>query len=293
MLLILSIELMPLQEQEPEAQLPEDSQEPLSPCMSDSPCALEGEEEEMAAIAGGSECTPPGLEGVGAIVRRNQQIVCTGTLIADDTILTAAHCIEDEDPATLSFMLVADSKMAVRFPIASGIPHPRYTQTRRGSYDIALLHLREPVRGVSPVPYRKASLPVYFRGRLTFLGFGDADGATKRGSGLKRCLRLNVSRVNDFTFENDTPGHTTCYGDSGGPVLKYRDDDTWEIVGIITSGDSLCKRFGLSARVDVAAEWIAKTASPSRVAPRLLSSAPEADFGGKRLAQQEKPRSHP
>jgi V8-like Glu-specific endopeptidase len=247
---------------------------------------------QVEAIAGGSECSPPGLEGVGAIVRRNQQVVCTGTLIADDTILTAAHCIEGEDPATLSFRLGADSKMAVSFPIARGIPHPRYTQDKHGSYDIALLRLREPAMGVTPLPYRKDSLSIYFRGRLTFVGFGDADGATKAGSGLKRCLRLNVSRVNDFTFETNTPGHTTCHGDSGGPVLKYR-DGTWEIMGLITSGDRLCKRFGLSARVDVAAEWIAKTASPSRAAPRRLSSAPEADFGGKRLAQQEKPQTHP
>jgi V8-like Glu-specific endopeptidase len=178
------------------------------------------------------------------------------------SILTAAHCLEGEDPASLSFLIGAEPRTAASHPIASGVPHPKYTKGKSGSYDIALLYLRNPVPGVTPVPYRKASLPVYFRGRLTFVGFGDDNGAAQTGSGIKRCLRVHVSRVNDFTFENNTPGHTTCHGDSGGPVLDYR-NGKWEIVGLIASGDSLCKRFGVSTRVDVAAEWIAKTVSPS------------------------------
>ena len=236
----------------------------LSACGPSSHYVHQYEKELVVNITGGSSCNPPGLEAVGAIVRRDQRTMCSGTLIANDTILTAAHCLEGEEPANLSFVIGADLRTAVSHPIASGVPHPEYRKGKHGSHDIALLYLREPVPGVTPVPYRKASLPVYFRGRLTFVGFGDDDGTAQTGSGIKRCLRVHVSRVNEFTFENNTPGHTTCHGDSGGPVLDYR-DGKWEIVGLIASGDSLCKRLGLSSRVDVAAEWITQTVPPSRV----------------------------
>jgi V8-like Glu-specific endopeptidase len=223
---------------------------------------LQLEKETVVTIAGGFECDPAGLEAVGAIVRPDQQTLCSGTLIADDTVLTAAHCVEDEDPAQLSFVIGAEPKKVAGFPIAHWSQHPRYAGARRGAYDIALLQLREPVAGVTPLPYRKAPLPVYFRGRLTFVGYGNNDGVAKTGAGIKRCVRMPISRVEDSTFQNQTRGRNSCHGDSGGPVLDYR-NGKWEIVGVIASGDSQCERLGFSARVDVAAEWITQTASAS------------------------------
>ncbi|WP_224364441.1 S1 family peptidase [Hyalangium versicolor] len=253
----------------------------LSSCSAPSQ-ALQYEKEMVVGITGGVSCgTAPGLEAVGALVRRDHKVFCSATLIAEDTVLTAAHCIEDEDLAELSFRM-GEEPTAPYFPVASASPHPRYAKSKLGSYDLAVLHLRAPVPGVTPLPYRKASLPVYFRGRLTFVGFGDADGVAKTGAGIKRCLRLYISRVNDFTFENNTLGHDTCHGDSGGPVLDYK-DGKWEIVGVIAAGDGQCRRFGLSARVDVASEWIARTASPQQAAAGLNSSEPAADADGGRL----------
>lgn len=255
----------------------------LSACGTQSQ-ALQYEKELAVGITGGISCgTAAGLEAVGALVRRDRKPFCSGALIAEDTVLTAAHCLEGEDLAGLSFRL-GEEPTTLGVPIASASPHPRYAESKRGSYDLAVLHLREPVRGVTPLPYRKASLPVYFRGRLTFVGFGDDNGVAKTGAGIKRCLRLYITRVDDFTFENDTPGHDTCHGDSGGPVLAYK-DGKFEIVGIITAGDGQCRRFGVSARVDVAAEWIARTSSPRQAAAGPDSSEPAADADGGLLAE--------
>jgi V8-like Glu-specific endopeptidase len=247
--------------------------------------ALEYMQATAVTIVGGYECDSDALKAVGALVTQDQQTICSGTLITNDTVLTAAHCIEGEDPSRLFFAVGPAPQKVAGLPIASWVKDPEYSGDVRGAHDIALVHLREPVPNVTPLHFRKVRLSRFFSRPLTFVGYGTNNGETKTGAGIKRCMRIPISEMGGDTFMTRTQGSDTCHGDSGGPVLDYL-EGTFEIVGVISSGDSMCKRIGSSARVDVVAPWIEQVVkarahdkeSPQALQPTRRSSVATASF---------------
>ena len=99
--------------------------------------------ERVDPVIGGTP-TPAGAHpAVGALVEGGG-VTCTGTLIAPDAVLTAAHCLPLDGPLP-GFTLASDARTATPLPAVAATSHPMWDIDRAivdgptQFYDLAIL----------------------------------------------------------------------------------------------------------------------------------------------------------
>ncbi|MER2198222.1 S1 family peptidase [Methylobacterium brachiatum] len=170
------------------------------------------------AIVGGAEAPAGGA----VMVLSSNGGVCTGLVLAPDTVLTAGHCVAAGREHRVHFR--DDAGAPVLVEVSGRAVHPGYdagaASGRRKSIDLALL------RTATPLPSRfapvtlSAALPRAGE-RLTLAGYGAARAGDPRSTGTYRSVGLPViepygpSRILVW-LKGDAAGG--CQGDSGGPI---------------------------------------------------------------------------
>lgn len=185
---------------------------------------------------------------------------CTGSLVGPKTVLTAAHCINAQGPATYSVAFGTNaSTPASTVRVVRQIAHPGYNGR---SNDIGLLQLERAVTTIPALPLNERPMPESLIGQpVRHTGFGVTDAATQSGSGTKREVSTPLRRIMRTSFESGAMGQQTCQGDSGGPGFMVMPGDTTEsLVGVVSYGDQGCAAFGVDMRVDTVVPWIRQTA---------------------------------
>jgi len=158
--------------------------------------------------------------------------LCSGVVLAQDIVLTAAHCVE----ANLQIAGNWGGKLFAYIPVVETVRHPLYNSSDTISPDLAILKLEKPL----PDRFIPASLGVRTIGtgdHLIVAGYGTtAAGYTIGGTPLRMGL-LRVSGTTKGWLTLVSAGQDAaggCWGDSGGPVFTYR--GMYALVGVIVRG---------------------------------------------------------
>lgn len=162
---------------------------------------------------------------------------CTGTLVARNVVLTAAHCLEEFDGN--DGRLLEGESIMVDFPIVqegkvTGYRHVEgeaYWHTSRDilnltGNDFGLIRLKTPVSDITPIP-------------LASRGPGLGDTMTAVGYGTTNCAFIfsrgeNHGTQREKSYRWGGPVYATCPGDSGGPHFNANGE-----VAAITSGSRI------------------------------------------------------
>jgi MYXO-CTERM domain-containing protein len=247
-------------------------------------------------IISGSPSSVGDFAPVGALIARAQfgsfefgTLLCTGTLIAPDVVLTAAHCTQNPlDPAgdrfeyyftfteDLSATAMGSGQIPPRsYRIAELRGHEDFDLQALGNMplnglddfsDVGLMFLAEPVVDVEPAVIAETDddSAVVAMAEVDIVGYGQREVTNQQSAGIKQHARSFINEVGpaEMQIGDRPPTAQKCHGDSGGPTFLEVDDGLLprqRVVGITSrayNSTDDCNIGGVDMRVDAYRAWI-------------------------------------
>jgi secreted trypsin-like serine protease len=237
-----------------------------------------GIRQPVTKITGGSDATIS--EFPWQVYLESGNFLCGGSIIADNWVITAAHCTEDDSgnliAASQMFVTVGANNPAAgegkRYSVSQVIRHEKYDSNTLEN-DIALLKISQPISYTNATPIRLISRNDSAAGLtdpgvmswVTGYGLIRVRPAAHPTTLQKVQLPI-VSNAQASVVWSDIPvtdimagylngGKDACSGDSGGPMVVPV-DSTYKLAGIVSWGSSSCSTYGAYTRVSTFESWI-------------------------------------
>lgn len=222
-------------------------------------------------VVGGSTVPRGRWPDVVAVIGRDG--FCTGTLVAQDVVLTAGHCIETRPYEVIVDTIDYGRPGGERIRVAWARAYPSWEQR----YDVGVLMLEQRAtfakpRAVTSACTTRALLATGTEVQIVGFGLATAnaqdDNTRLRQAtvpiidptcSLDPACNPNVAPHGEFMAGGH--GADSCFGDSGGPVyIDTQDGHGHALVGVVSRGLALpaapCGNGGVYVRVDKVISWI-------------------------------------
>lgn len=207
---------------------------------------------------------------------------CTGTLIATDLVLTAAHCVVDMSAE----LQIPQDEMMTHVHIGFGTAvvenikdqavlfrnvktyrvHEKYVKDSvqfadtMPMYDVALIRLSERApASATPVQLLKDSSALKVGQELTLVGFGltSTEPVVEATQMMKVGVNIDNPNLNGTQFTYLVrDSHSACSGDSGGPAYLISKNGQVVVAGVTSWGDKMCQHQGAYTSVPAMYSWI-------------------------------------
>ncbi len=200
--------------------------------------------------------------------------LCTGTLIAPDLVLTAAHCIlpsllgaSSQQQVTDQTQIIFDADnvfggSGITRRVAETIPHPDFSMNSLGDNDIGLIRLQSPMSDRTPTPINRIHDDAKVGLDVTQVGYGATEVGGQGAGRLFAIAAKKTTSCSGFGGSNEkllcfsqTDGKGKCQGDSGGPSFALI-GGVERVVGVTSFGDQNGAQFGADTRVDAELDFL-------------------------------------
>jgi secreted trypsin-like serine protease len=216
---------------------------------------------------------------VGALIAEDEPgkffVLCSGTLVAANLFLTAAHCVDGDldELVGVSFHPEPLNNLdsVIEIDIADITLHPDYPGPESDPHDLAVITLPEELN-IDPASlpeenqFTAAAKNQGLKGqKFTAVGYGRLERQHEPGGGEPTLPRsgIRMFAVSEFRALNDawlrlsqnpaTGDGGTCFGDSGGPnFLGAPNGKTGVLAAVTVTGDAVCRSTNVVYRLDTA-----------------------------------------
>jgi hypothetical protein len=207
--------------------------------------------------------------------------LCTGSIISEDIILTAGHCIP-ANPASLVVLFGVDARNAViyRQALFAGA-HKNFLPKESGAWsDIGLVYFSGGLpEGYTPISILADEIHLQKGVQTELAGYGLSDGVNKTGSGYLRHTLVSIDnpmfQYGEVTLDQ-TKGTGACHGDSGGPAFVVVDSEI-KLWGVTSRGEKDpnddCSQYAVYTSANTYLGWINKSSEVIHKAAVNLNEA--------------------
>ncbi|XP_063377293.1 mite allergen Der p 3-like [Cydia fagiglandana] len=230
-------------------------------------------------ISGGNIIPIEAAPYMAALFLENEQW-CGATIIDDQFVLTAAHCLVNDNSEDWKILVGSDqlNSEGVFIEVEKILCHEKYDFTKE-DHDICLLKLKENIPfgcfwNVETIPLPENNRLIYGDELASVTGWGQTEHEYHVSNELRQalvpivanecCRRVHPNVTDDMICAGDKH-QNFCLGDAGGPLVIRNRRNTEIIIGVASQDAGSCSIYpGVYTRVASYIPWIHSTIQRNR-----------------------------